>query len=545
MPLNSRYSAGNAARAEAAPGAPASKHPLVGNVMDVSPTELTLKVPKALTEGQAQALFRLGTLIKVPVADSFIFGTIRSIEQFETSSQDHRVWVDLLGEQNPQGFSRGVKTFPLPGSAAFKATNADLETVFAAKGADSLRIGTVFPSNNISAALKAESLLSKHFAVLGSTGTGKSSTVALMIHRIVEHHPNAHIVILDPHNEYESAFSSNGVHVSPENLALPYWLMNFEEHVEIFVGRDVAGREAEIDILKRCLFLARKKSGPNYSLTRLTVDTPVPYKLTDLIAAIEEELGRLDKAEETRPFLKLKGKIEELRNDRRFAFMFSGMLVQDTLKDLVSQLLRFPVDGRPVSTLDLSGVPSEIVDVVVSLLSRLVFDFAMWSRRHAGATPILLVCEEAHRYAPHVGLEDRIQSARKSLERIAKEGRKYGVSLGLVSQRPSDLSEAVLSQCGTIISMRLNNERDRDFVAGAMPDGAENFLSALPTLKNRECIVAGEGAACPMRVELDYLDEHRRPASDDPQFSHAWRQDIDCLNNLVNDTIDNWRRGTR
>jgi len=546
LPLNTRYPAGDPSQsAQAGNTGSSAPQTLVGQVLDVSPAVLSLKVSRSLVESGAEALFRLGTLLKIPVAESFLFGTVRNIERLENNHQDYLVSLDLLGEQSPSGFSRGVKTFPLPGSSVLKASDHDLATVFAPKGCDTVRLGTVFPSDSIPAALKVEPLLSKHFAILGSTGTGKSSTVALMIHRLVEQHPNAHIVMLDPHNEYKSAFASNGEHFSTENLALPYWLMNFEEHVEIFVGRNTAGREAEVDILKRCLFQARKKSGPTYSLARLTVDTPVPYKLTDLIAAIEEELGRLDKADETRPFLKLKNKIEELRNDRRFAFMFSGMLVQDTLTDLVSKLLRFPVDGKPVSTLDLSGVPSDIVDVVVSLLCRLVFDFAMWSKRHAGATPILLVCEEAHRYVPRVGLDDKIQAARKSLERIAKEGRKYGVSLGLVSQRPSDLSEAVLSQCGTIISMRLNNERDRDYVAGAMPDGAENFLAALPTLQNRECIVAGEGASCPMRIELDFLDDHRRPASDDPEFSHAWRQDIDCLNNLVNDTIDNWRRGTR
>jgi len=538
MPLSTRFPA---AKDMDTPSA------LVGHVTDVTPATLRLNVEKsAAQEGFGnRSLFRLGTILKAPVEDSFVFGAVRSISQIEGARHSFSVLIDLLGENGPGGFTRGIKMFPLPGCPVLKASAQDMETIFSPKADDTIRIGTVFPSNGVPAALKAEALLSKHFAVLGSTGTGKSSTVALIIHRLVEAHPNAHIVILDPHNEYASAFSSNGVHVSTEDMTLPYWLMNFEEHVELFVGRNTAGREAEVDILKRSLFDARKKAGPQYSLSRLTVDTPIPYKLTDLIHAIDSELGRLDKADAARPFLKLKNKIEELRNDRRFSFMFSGMMVQDTLTELVSKLLRFPVEGRPISTLDLSGVPSEIVDVVVSLLSRLVFDFAMWSRRHAGATPILLVCEEAHRYVPNAALDSSPQSARKSLERIAKEGRKYGVSLGLVSQRPSDISEAVLSQCGTILSMRLNNGRDRQFVADTMPDGAENFLAALPTLRNRECIVAGEGVTCPMRVQLDFLDEHRRPASDDPQFNLAWRQDIDCLNNLVDDTINNWRRGVR
>ncbi|PCI64352.1 MAG: ATPase [Kordiimonadales bacterium] len=542
MPHSSRFPSGGGGSRNAP-----SHGPLIGHITDVTPASLRLDVDQSLAQETvgAAVLFRLGTIFKVAVADSFIFGAVCSVDQKEGSTHSLSVQIDLLGELGPSGFSRGVKTFPLPGSAVLKATNADLAIIFAPQSDDSIRIGTVFPNGDVPAALQSEALLSKHFAILGSTGTGKSTMVALLIHRMVEKHPNAHIVILDPHGEYASAFSSNGVHISTDDLALPYWLMNFEEHVELFVGRNTAGREAEIDILKNCLLSARKKAAPIYKLSRLTVDTPVPYKLTDLLQAIDASLGSLEKADEPRPYLKLRNKIEELRGDRRFAFMFSGMMVQDTLADLVSKLMRFPVEGRPISTLDLSGVPADIVDVVVSLLSRLVFDFAMWSKRHSGATPILLVCEEAHRYVPHMALDTNIQSARKSLERIAKEGRKYGVSLGLVSQRPSDLSEAVLSQCGTIISMRLNNGKDRQFVANTMPDGAGSFLAALPTLQNRECIIAGEGVACPMRVQLDFLDEHRRPASDDPHFSLAWKQDIDCLNNLVSDTIDNWRRGVR
>ncbi len=537
MPLSSNGSTVGAEYAHTTPT-------LIGHVSEIDPSYIHLRLENSLTKNAAHAaLYRIGTFLKIPVTDGFIIGSVHSISA--TGSQVLILHMNLLGELCSRGFSRGVKNFPTPNAPVFSTQPSELEEVFSPHNYDTLRVGTIFPSNTLSASLKTEHLLSRHFAILGSTGTGKSSCVALLLHRLVEKHPNAHVVILDPHNEYERAFSNNGIHISADNLALPYWLMNFEEHVELFIGRRTEGLEAERDILKRCLFNARKKSGPAYSLRRLTVDTPIPYKLTDLLQSIDAELGRFDKAEDTRPFLKLKNKIEELRNDKRFAFMFSGMMVQDTLTDIVSQLLRFPVEGRPISTLDLSGIPSDIVDVVVSLLSRLVFDFAMWSKRHTDTTPILLVCEEAHRYVPHAAMDTKIQSARKSLERIAKEGRKYGVSLGLVSQRPSDLSEAVLSQCGTLISMRLNNGRDQQFVRGSMPDGAEHFLASLPTLQNRECIIAGEGAVCPMRVELDFLDDHQRPSSDDPNFGHAWRQDIDCLNNLVNDTIDNWRRGVR
>ena len=163
----------------------------------------------------------------------------------------------------------------------------------------------------------------------------------------------------------------------------------------------------------------------------------------------------------------------------------------------------------------------------------------------SGDKTLLLVCEEAHRYVPNAAIETRIQSARKTLERISKEGRKYGVSLGLVSQRPSDLSEAVLSQCGTIVSMRMNNEKDRHFVSSAMPEGSKGFLAALPSLQNRECIVAGEGASCPIRVKLDYLEAHLRPASDDPSFISSWSRDTASAGDLVKQTVNTWRHGVR
>ncbi len=350
---------------------------LIGYVATVDPAYIQVTLEQTVLQDTNLAnLFRIGAFIKIPVVNSIIFCSVHAKKE-DPLNKSCYLKLDLFGELGPHGFTRGIKNFPMPNNPVFSAMPGELDEIFAPANVDTVRMGTIFPSDIVPATVKAEQLLSRHFAILGSTGTGKSSCVALLIHRLVEKHPNAHIVVLDPHNEYERAFSTNGVHIAAEDLALPYWLMNFEEHVELFIGRRTEGREAEIDILKRSLFDARKKSGPTYSLRRLTVDTPIPYKLTDLINAIETKLGRLDKAEEARPFLKLKNKIEELRNDRRFAFMFSGMMVQDTLTDVVSKLMRLPVTGRPISTLDLSGIPSDIVDVVVSLLSRLVFVFAM------------------------------------------------------------------------------------------------------------------------------------------------------------------------
>ena len=194
----------------------------------------------------------------------------------------------------------------------------------------------------------------------------------------------------------------------------------------------------------------------------------------------------------------------------------------EEMADFLSRIFRLPGDGKPISIIDVSGVPSDITSVVVAMLSRMVFDYAIWSRNEP-QRPILLVCEEAHLYVPSER-DAHKSSVGKILGRIAKEGRKYGVSLGLITQRPSDLAEGVLSQCGTIIAMRLNNERDQAFVKAAMPEGARGFLDIIPALRNREAIMCGEGVAIPIRVAFDNLEENKRPASTDPLFSELWKQ---------------------
>jgi DNA helicase HerA-like ATPase len=344
--------------------------------------------------------------------------------------------------------------------------------------------------------------------------------------------------MIDPHGEYSAAFKGVGELFNVENLAMPYWLMNFEEHCEVFLTSSGADRQHDADILAKCLLAARQKNRAAETVARITVDSPIPYVLSDLTTIIQSEMGKLDKASNSAPYLRLKQKIDEIRSDPRYHFMFSGMLVGDSMKSFIKRIFRLPGEGKPISVIDVSGVPSEITSVVVSVLARMVFDYAIWSRTEA-QRPLLLVCEEAHRYVPKDENADG-QAVRKILERIAKEGRKYGVSLGLITQRPSDLAEGVLSQCGTIISMRLNNDRDQACVRAAMPEGARGFLDAIPALRNRECIVCGEGVAIPIRVRFDDLEPEKRPASSDPSFARLWRESGDEAG-IINRTIKRWR----
>ncbi|HWI84891.1 MAG TPA: helicase HerA-like domain-containing protein, partial [Sphingomonas sp.] len=319
-------------------------------------------------------------------------------------------------------------------------------------------------------------------------------------------------------------------------LAIPYWLMNLDEHAEILLTSSGADRQTDRDVLAKCLLAARAKNRAADGAGRLTVDSPTPYLLSDLGAILGAEMGKLDKGGiGGAPYSRIKMRIDEIKADPRYAFMFSGMLVADSMANVLDRLLRLNADGKPIAIVDLSGVPSEVTAVVVAMLSRMIFDHAVWSRG-ADQRPVLLVCEEAHRYIP----ADARAPARAVLERIAKEGRKYGVSLGLITQRPSDLAEGVLSQCGTIVAMRLNNDRDQSFVRSAVPEGARGMIDAIPGLRNREAIIVGEGVPIPIRVAFDTLETDRQPASHDPVFTDAWSQ-ADHDRTRLERTIKRWR----
>ena len=486
---------------------------------------------------------QVGSQVKMRVGSAWLIANIRSLKLAEGTGDHIIAAIDFLGEGDEEKltgklykFRRGVTRYPMPGCAVYPVSTADLKQIYAADDRANIEIGTVYPTRDIRAALYVDALLGKHFALLGSTGTGKSTSAALILHRICDMAPQGHIVMVDPHGEYAAAFKGNGAIYDVSNLQMPYWLMNFEEHCEVFITSQGSERHIDTDILAKCLLMARAKGRLGQEISKLTVDAPIPYLLSDLTNLISLEMGKMDRAGDTAPYLRVKTKIDEVKADPRYGFMFSGMLVADTMASFIERVFRLPGDGKPISIIDVSGVPSEITSVVVAVLARMVFDFAIWSRNEP-QRPILLVCEEAHRYIPAT---DSQTSVGRILSRIAKEGRKYGVSLGLITQRPSDLAEGVLSQCGTIIAMRLNNDRDQAFVRAAMPEGARGFLDVIPALRNRECIVCGEGVAVPIRVSFDSLAEDRRPASEDPLFSRLWRE-VGQEDQIIARTIKRWR----
>jgi len=521
---------------------------ILGRVVAVSGSQ----VRATLTADQySENSIRIGAMIKVRSADLEVVGTISATEVESHGSPARSVLVaDLLGEvvpsaEGPAQFHRGVSHYPIPGAPVRAATGADLTAVYTQPSVSNVSVGSLYHDATRPAFVLIDELLAKNFAVLGATGSGKSCAVTLMLSAILTDHPNAHIVVLDPHNEYGRAFGDLAEVVSVDNLQLPLWLFDFEEAVGVLVrGGTAQEQEAQTIILKEVITRARRRhSSEDLAAASITVDTPVPFGAADLLRFIDEAMGKLDNPDTSAPYLRLRTRLESLRYDRRFAFLFSDSLaIRDTLSRLVGRLLRFPVRGRPLTVIDLSGIPSEISDIVVSLICRLTFDFALWSERER-MPPILLVCEEAHRYVP-AAQPIGFGATARAITRIATEGRKYGVSLALISQLPSELSGQVLSQCGTVFAMRLGHYLDQRFVGTALPDAARGMLATLPSMRAQEAIVFGEGVPLPMRIRFDDLPPERRPRSDSAKFSKAW-QDDSADADFLKEGIRRWREQSR
>src|SRR5215212_2202246 len=364
----------------------------------------------------------VGRFISIRCANSTIVAMITEVSCEDLPNLDTYIAsasVDLLGEisggERPK-FQRGVTNYPTIGDAVDLITAQDLRTVYAPSGSDQINIGTLQQDRSVIAYVDVEEMLSKHFAVLGSTGVGKSTSVSLLLNEILKARPNLRIFLLDVHNEYGRCFGDRALVLNPRNLKLPFWLFNFEEIVDVLFGGR-AGVPEELDVLAEVIPLAKGvytqyQNSDRLGLKRIdpksggyTVDTPVPYRLSDLISLIDERMGKLENRSSRIIYHKLISRIES----------------------------------------------------VVSVLCRMAFDFGLWSD---GVSPLLFVCEEAHRYA---AADRNIGSGptRKAVSRIAKEGRKYGVYLGLVTQRPAELDATIISQCNTLFAMRLANDRDQ------------------------------------------------------------------------------------
>jgi hypothetical protein len=499
----------------------------------------------------------MGTLLAIDTANTVVLAIVSalSVPVPAHREDDGEIWIAELGlvgelwrDSTGQAtiFARGVTAYPSLGNRVRVASKAELGAAFCGEPGRSVRVGTIRQDSTIPAMIRVDELLGKHVAILGTTGTGKSCTTALILRSILERNPAAHIVLLDPHNEYATAFSEWAEVISPRNMQLPFWLLNFEEVVEVLISDP--SRKAEIEILQELIPIAKarysagrardnqvmRRAMPDQA--RFTVDTPVPYRISDITGLIDERMGKLENKRDLSPYRNLRSRIDAISQDGRYAFMFGSLTVYDGMTQVLSRIFRVPVNNKPITIVELTGLPTEIVNVVVSVLARMTFDFAHWSE---GKVPVTLVCEEAHRYVPaadHMGFEP----CKRAIAKIAKEGRKYGVALCIVSQRPAEVDPTILSQCNTVFALRMSNDRDQEIVTSAITDTGSGLLEFLPSLGQREALAFGDGVALPVRIKFDELPAHCLPRSTTARFTEHWQRSVGD-EGFLEQVVERWR----
>jgi DNA helicase HerA-like ATPase len=528
---------------------------MIGRVAAVSGAQATIELNARAVIGDRPSV---GKFMGLKTARSLAVGMISSIGERPTATGDKVLHsfaqLDLIGEirgdsKDIPRFQRGITEYPSIGDGAFLLIEDDLRLIYGVADHDRAHIGDLQQNQNISVHVNIDQLVSRHFALLGTTGVGKSNGVAVILRNILETRPNLRIFLVDPHNEYSSCFGERAQVLTPRNLRLPFWLFNFEEIVDALFGArpDI---DDETEILSEVIPLAKAaylqyRDGPVSPRARrrdprdvgFTADTPVPYRIEDLIALLDERMGRLENRSSRAVFHRLISRIQTFRNHPRYAFMFENANIGgDTMAEILGHLFRLPPEGKPMTIMQLAGFPAEVIDSVVSVLCRMAFDFGLWSD---GVAPLLFVCEEAHRYAPS---DQKIGfgPTKRALSRIAKEGRKYGVFLGLVTQRPAEIDPTIISQCSTLFVMRLANDNDQTLIRSAVSDAAGNLLKFIPSLGIREVFTFGSGVALPTRMRFQELPPHLRPHSD---ASGDTRSDAgnNFSRDLIDSVIERWR----
>ncbi len=495
----------------------------MGHVVACSGSRATIAATAQHGATDKTELWSVGRLISISVDKNRVVALVNSMHTRDESwslDTDNEFFVDveLLGEvrvedDGTEEFSTGISRYPYLGAVAHRIRAADLRRVYDTGKNDNCPIGTLTQDSSIEAAIHIPSMLSKHFAVVGSTGVGKSTAVSLLLRKSVEADPKLRVLILDPHNEFAAAFPDLAVVIDTETLDLPFWLMRLEEFAEvIFRGRPPVAEE--LDFLRDMIPEAKRSFRGESAFMRrqaektaVTADTPVPYRISDLMALIDDRIGKLEGRNEKPHLRSLKLRLMAAVNDPRYHFMFSSNTISDNIMETIQTIFRIPGDGKPITTFQLSGIPSEIVNSVASVLTRMAFEIGLWSE---GAVHMLLVCEEAHRYVPS---EQSLGffPTRQAIARIAKEGRKYGVSLGIITQRPGELDQTILSQCSTVFAMRLANERDQEIIRSAIPNSSTSTMSFISSIGNGEAIAFGEAVAVPMRMKFERVLPQRLP----------------------------------
>ncbi|MDS1791503.1 ATP-binding protein [Vibrio parahaemolyticus] len=563
----------------------------IGKIIEVDGSRIIAELDPTISDlsrvfaGENYPIGQFGSIIKVHFGRRSIYGLVSRLRmkadyQLEkglpvASSDERIIEADLFGEgewrrkdenEFALEFERGVATYPLPQQTIYLTPKSELRFIYGdAKGAV-IQLGEHVGSGGAPCYAELNELLGKHTAILGSTGAGKSGTVAAVIHSILERgqianheHWHPQIIILDPHNEYGKAFPAHQRLSTDEgSLRLPYWLLDLEESLSLFIGKTEFAATSQSNIVKNALIAVREQAAEQLGLDKnqLTVDSPIPYIIGDssgldhfgkkdgelytdgLIGAINQQRPSGANKKDHEDYSKVIRKIDSLLKDGRLKFMMESWDGdKDPLPAIVNQFL---TQKATVQIVDLSGVPNEVAGVASAAIARIVFQLKVWqTEAERQNSPVLLVCEEAHRYVPNRG-EAQYEAAQSAIRRIAKEGRKYGVGLLLVSQRPSEVEATVLSQCNSWIVLRITNDSDREHVRSVLPDSMSGLTKMLSGLRRQEAIFVGQAATLPTRVMIRSLSEEQLPRSNDVNFDKGWQEQAMTIEQ-IGAVVTKWR----
>ncbi len=565
----------------------------IGKIIEVDGSHVIAELDPGLTElsrvyaGEVYPIGQFGSIVRIHFGRRLIYalvGRLRMKAEYEAergiaphASPDERIveadlfgegeWTHDAGGKAKLEFERGVATYPLPQQTVYLTPKSELRFIYGNTKGQVIRLGEHVGSGGAPCFADMNELLGKHTAVLGSTGAGKSAAVAAIIHSVLARGQEAdyaswqpRIVILDPHNEYGMAFKDHSRLSTDEGtLSLPYWLLDLDETIGLLIGKTEYAATSQSNIVKNALLAARMAAAtdkPHLDPTKLTVDSPVPYILGDpsgldefgelngaqynigLVGAINAQRPTNRNKRDHEDHNKVLRKLDSLIKDERLSFMMKPWDgADDPFAGVLSQLLG---EGTPLRIVDLSGVPNEVAGTASAAIARALFSLKVWQAvSEREASPVLLVCEEAHRYVPNSGAA-QYEAAQEAIRRVAKEGRKYGIGLVLVSQRPSEVEATVLSQCNSWIVLRITNESDREHVRGILPDSMAGLTKMLSGLRRREAIFVGQAAMLPSRIMITELSSDQLPKSNDIDFDKGW-QSAAMSEEQLKVIADRWR----
>ncbi len=462
-----------------------------------------------------------------------------------------------VGElQVDNSFVRGVRHYPTPGAKVYAVGLSEINAIFSKFRDYEFFIGQLAAQKNYHLSLDPRALFGRHFAIIGQSGSGKSWTVTSLIQHTIRAMPKCHLIMLDLHGEYcwknkngtiESAFPDELVnYVDALEMEMPYWMMTYAELVDLFIDKDDSGASMQMAFMREVLQQLKRKEAKKIGLSGVSIDTPIHFSLAEMYMQFKNA------NEERKDFGKTHGalfgqfdeflvRMQSRFNDVRYDFLLKPKKrnTSDSMADLLRQFIGLGDKKANITVVDLSSVPTDVRPAVSAQVGRLAYEFNYWNP-HRREFPITLICEEAHAYIPREK-GGQFEGTKKMMERIAKEGRKYGVSIGVISQRPTELSETMLSQCSSFICLRTTNPDDQQYVRGLVPEAEGDLTDILTSLGRGEALVLGEAAPLPTRVQI-YRPEPA-PKSNDVDYYTSWREGIEDLD--VESIVNNWRTQTR